>query len=202
MDIKLVNLTKYYEKDCIYDHLNLTFSENKITGIMGPSGSGKTTLLNLLAGIIKPEDGSLEGIEKGKIAYIFQEDRLLPWRTVRQNLEFILEEDKTERVTRVLEMVGLLKYQDYYPRALSGGMRKRVSIARAFCYPSNLLLMDEPFSSLDTELKERLAQDFKQLWQQDPKTVVYVSHNRDELEKLCDTIYRLKGRPVILEKII
>ena len=89
----------------------------------------------------------------------------------------------------ILEMVGLAEYADYYPKALSGGMRQRVSIARAFCYPSSLLLMDEPFSSLDYELKDRMAEDFKRLWRQDPKTVIYVSHNRNELTKILSLIH-------------
>ncbi|WP_195268539.1 ABC transporter ATP-binding protein [Eubacterium sp. 1001713B170207_170306_E7] len=201
MDIKIKSLEKAYGNEVIYHDFSIVFPENKITGIMGPSGSGKTTLLNLLAGVTAPDSGMIEGVEDGKISYIFQEDRLLPWRTVKQNLLFVLDKEKEAVVASILEMVGLADYADYYPKALSGGMRQRVSIARAFCYPSTLLLMDEPFSSLDFELKDRLTEDFKRLWQLDPKTVIYVSHNRDELTKICDSIYRLKEKPVKLEKI-
>lgn len=201
MDIKIENLTKAYGNEVIYRDFSIKFPENKITGIMGPSGSGKTTLLNLLAGVTAPDTGMIEGVEDGQVSYIFQEDRLLPWRTVKQNLCFVLDKEQESTVAPILEMVGLAEYADYYPKALSGGMRQRVSIARAFCYPSSLLLMDEPFSSLDYELKDRLAEDFKHLWQQDPKTVIYVSHNRDELTKICDAIYLLKEKPVKIEKI-
>lgn len=202
MDIRVENLTKAYGNELIYHNFGISFPENKITGIMGPSGSGKTTLLNLLAGVIAPDSGRIEGVEDGKISYIFQEDRLLPWRTVKENLSFVLNKEEESAVMPVLEMVGLAEYADYYPKALSGGMRQRVSIARAFCYPSTLLLMDEPFSSLDFELKDRLTEDFKRLWQRDPKTVIYVSHNRDELTKICDLIYVLKEKPVKIERII
>ena len=201
MDIKIKNLTKAYGNEVIYHDFSIKFPENKITGIMGPSGSGKTTLLNLLAGVTAPDDGIIEGVEDGKVSYIFQEDRLLPWRTVKQNLCFVLDKEQESMVTPILEMVGLAAYADYYPKALSGGMRQRISIARAFCYPSSLLLMDEPFSSLDFELKDRLTEDFKRLWRQDPKTVIYVSHNRDELTKICNAIYLLKEKPVKIEKI-
>ena len=131
MDIKIENLTKAYGNEVIYRDFSIKFPENKITGIMGPSGSGKTTLLNLLAGVTAPDSGIIEGVEDGKVSYIFQEDRLLPWRTVKQNLCFVLDKEQESTVAPILEMVGLAEYADYYPKALSGGMRQRVSIARA-----------------------------------------------------------------------
>ncbi|MEG0378083.1 MAG: ATP-binding cassette domain-containing protein, partial [Eubacterium sp.] len=188
MAIEIKNLSKAFGNDQIYEQFNTTFETEQITGITGPSGSGKTTLLNLCAGLQVPDSGQITGIDHGKLSYIFQEDRLLPWRTVRENLEFVLKEKDLEKVPEILELVGLSAYAEHYPKALSGGMRQRVSIARAFCYPSEILLMDEPFSSLDTGLKERLMNDFLELWYKDKKTVIFVSHNQQELEHLCHRI--------------
>lgn len=201
MPIKLINVTKRYDDLVLYQDFSFEFPDQQIVGIMGASGSGKTTLLNLLAGVLRPDAGEISGIEKDSIAYIFQEDRLLPWKTVRENLAFVLKTPDAGRIDETLELVGLSGYADAYPKELSGGMRKRVAIARAFCYPSKLLLMDEPFSSLDEKLKNRIIKDFKKLWDKDKKTVIFVSHIKEELESLCSQIYTIEGRPVHITPI-
>lgn len=208
MSIIINNLCKKYGEEIIFENFNLVFEKNKISGILGPSGAGKTTLLNLCSGLEKPDNGTIEGINFQSISYIFQEPRLLPWRTVRENLRFVFK-DKAIRKTgsheseidAMLELVGLGTVGDHYPQELSGGMRQRVSIARAFLYPSELLLMDEPFSSLDYSLKNRLIEDFSKIWEQDKRTVIFVSHNEDEIRQLSQVIFTLSDKPVqVLKK--
>ena len=192
--IELHNLSKTFGEHVIYSHLNMNFSSGKIIGITGPSGSGKTTLFNLIAGLTEPDSGQITGIDRTKLSYVFQEDRLLPWRTVRENLLFVAP-GQEKKIEAILTMVGLEDWADAYPGALSGGMRQRAAIARAFSYPSEVLLMDEPFSSLDQALKIKLIEAFEMLFKRDPKTVLWISHDIRELKALCDEIYTLVGKP-------
>jgi len=208
MSIIIKDLDKKYGEETIFEDFNLVFEKNKITGILGPSGAGKTTLLNLCSGLEQPDRGTIEGINFQSISYIFQEPRLLPWRTVRENLRLVFKEKAIEKpgphdadIDAMLELVGLATVGDYYPHELSGGMRQPGSIARAFLYPSQLLLMDEPFSSLDCSLKNRLIEDFSKIWEQDKRTVVFVSHNEDEIRRLAHVILTFSDKPVqILKK--
>ncbi|WP_373481602.1 ABC transporter ATP-binding protein [Acetobacterium sp.] len=208
MSIIIKDLDKKYGEETIFEDFNLVFEKNKITGILGPSGAGKTTLLNLCSGLEQPDRGTIEGINFQSLSYIFQEPRLLPWRTVRENLRLVFKEKAIKKpgphdadIDAMLELVGLATVGDYYPQELSGGMRQRVSIARAFLYPSELLLMDEPFSSLDCSLKNRLIEDFSKIWEQDKRTVIFVSHNEDEIRRLAHVILTFSDKPVqILKK--
>ena len=149
MAIKIKNLYKSYGDLIVCQNFNMTLEEMKITGILGPSGCGKTTLLNIIAGLEEYQSGSIQGLEGKTFSYIFQEDRLLPWSTVKENIKFVLEsrydDNEAERIAnQYMDMVGLREYAHYYPRQLSGGMKQRVAIARAFAYPADILLMDEP----------------------------------------------------------
>ncbi|MEL7661337.1 ABC transporter ATP-binding protein [Acetobacterium wieringae] len=205
MSIVITNLSKKYGAETIFENFNLVIKKNKITGILGPSGAGKTTLLNLCSGLEQPDCGTIAGINFQSISYIFQEPRLLPWRTVRENLRFVSKEKSIKKpslhdadIDAMLELVGLARAGDHYPSELSGGMRQRVSIARAFLYPSELLLMDEPFSSLDCALKNRLIDDFSKIWAQDKRTVIFVSHNEDEISRLAQEVLTFSDKPVQL----
>ena len=205
MSIVIKNLSKKYGAETIFENFNLVIKKNKITGILGPSGAGKTTLLNLCSGLEQPDCGTIAGINFQSISYIFQEPRLLPWRTVRENLRFVFKEKSIKMpgphdadIDAMLELVGLATVGDHYPSELSGGMRQRVSIARAFLYPSELLLMDEPFSSLDCALKNRLIDDFSKIWAQDKRTVIFVSHNEDEISRLAQEVLTFSDKPVQL----
>ncbi|MBU4438203.1 MAG: ABC transporter ATP-binding protein [Firmicutes bacterium] len=207
MSIVINKLCKKYGEEIIFEDFNLVFEKNKISGILGPSGAGKTTLLNLCSGLEKPDSGTIEGINPQSISYIFQEPRLLPWRTVRENLRLLFKEKSIRKagahesdIDAMLELVGLGSVGDYYPQELSGGMRQRVAIARAFLYPSELLLMDEPFSSLDYSLKNRLIEDFSKIWEQDKRTVIFVSHNEDEIRQLAQVIFTFSDKPVQILK--
>ena len=203
MSIIIKNLRKAYGDQIIFDDFSLILEKNKITGILGPSGSGKTTLLNLCSGLDQPDGGTIEGINLSSISYIFQEPRLLPWRTIRENLRFVFKDQAVKRngahdqaIDAMLKLVGLETVGDYYPQELSGGMRQRVAIARAFLYPSELLLMDEPFSSLDLALKNKLMGDFLNIWEKDKRTVIFVSHNQDEINRLSHEILTFSDKPV------
>ena len=176
--------------------------DNKINCIIGPSGCGKTTILNIVAELTEYQ-GKVEREQKG-ISYIFQNNRLLPNLNVQDNLEYVLstiEKDKNERmkkIDKILDIVELAQRRKAYPHELSGGMQQRVSMARAFIYPSQILLMDEPFKGLDIALKKKLIAAFLKLWQQDNKTVIFVTHDVDEALLLADKIVLLSPNAEIL----
>ena len=170
MEYKIQNLEKSYGKLNVFKNFTMRIPKSKITCILGPSGCGKTTSLNILSGILQPDSGSILGIEKQTISYLFQEPRLLDWKTVRGNIEFVLKgtHSKKERhalASKYIRIVGLQNFEDYYPSQLSGGMIQRVAIARAFAYPSEILLMDEPFKGLDIHMKKSVMHAFINLWE-------------------------------------
>lgn len=180
--------------------LSLEVDENRMACILGPSGCGKTTLLNIIAGMVSPDSGSIKGFKDKTLSYLFQETRLLKWKTVRQNIEFVLKDrlpagERRETVNRSIKMVGLSDFADYYPAKLSGGMKQRTAIARAFAYPANLLLMDEPFNGLDLAMKMSFIKAFTGLWLEDRRTTLFVTHNIQEALMLGDDIYVLSSRP-------
>lgn len=192
--INLKNITKKYEDEVIFENFNLSIPQNKITCILGESGVGKTTLLNMIARITEYQ-GEISLVDK--IAYIFQEPRLIPSLTVEENLKFIAPLAKVEEIDALLSILEIKEKKKNYPRQLSGGEQQRVSIARAFLYDAPLILMDEPFSSLDLSLKYRLIRHFAILWKQTKKTVLFVTHTIDEALWLANEIVILsKGRIV------
>ncbi len=192
--INLKNITKKYEDKVIFENFNLSIPQNKITCILGESGVGKTTLLNMIARITEYQ-GEISLVDK--IAYIFQEPRLIPSLTVEENLKFIAPLAKVEEIDALLSILEIKEKKKSYPRHLSGGEQQRVSIARAFLYDAPLILMDEPFSSLDLSLKYRLIRHFAILWKQTKKTVLFVTHTIDEALWLANEIVILsKGRIV------
>ena len=194
MDLKIKDITKKYDDLTLFENLNLEFPENKITCILGPSGCGKTTLLNILAGLESFDSGNLYDFKNKTFSAIFQEPRLLPWKNVEENLMFVLKnntknEERKNLIHKYLDIVGLINNKDYYPSQLSGGMRQRVSIARAFIYPSDILIMDEPFTGLDIKIKTAITQTLLDLWSADKRTVIYVTHDISEALMAADQIY-------------
>lgn len=199
-DICVINLTCSYEQKTIFDNFDVTFEQGKINVILGGSGVGKTTLLNAIAGI-KSYEGQIEGCEGG-VSYIFQKDRLIPSISVYNNLDLILKgvvKDKAERKRMIeqtavdLEIFDVLKS---LPSEISGGQAQRVSMARAFLYPSDVMLLDEPFKALDTALKTRLIKQFAALQEKKNKTVVFVTHAIDECLLLADDYFVFDDAPV------
>lgn len=184
----------------VFDDLDLSVKKNKITSIVGPSGCGKTSILNLISEFIAPNSGSLQ-VEGEKIGYIFQEDRLLPWETVFDNIALVREETDKKEIMELLSILELDGFHDKYPRQLSGGMRQRVAIARAFYYHASLLLMDEPFKSLDYDLRLNLVKYLASLWEKEQNTILFVTHDIDEALLLGHEVIVLSRRPTeILER--
>jgi NitT/TauT family transport system ATP-binding protein len=182
----------------IFKDFSIKFQAAKVSVILGPSGCGKSTLLNIIHGIITPDSGIIKKDNNSTISYIFQEPRLLPWKTVGQNIDLILKshyehKQRQKIIQHYLEIIGLINFADYYPSELSGGMRQRVAIARAFAYPAEIILMDEPFQALDPGLKLNLTKLFSTLWIQDNRTSLFVTHDITEAIYLGDEIFVLSS---------
>ncbi|HHZ01623.1 MAG TPA: ABC transporter ATP-binding protein [Tissierellia bacterium] len=205
--MKLINISKKYNDLELLRDFNISFERNKITCLFGPSGVGKTTIANIVAGIVPIDKGRIEGIENSLLSYVFQEPRLLNWYSVYDNLDFVLKDvypsdKRVSIINNYLSMVELLEYKNFKIDALSGGMEQRVSLARAFAYPSDILIMDEPFKGLDYKLKQEMISLFKSMWQKSKRTVIFITHQVDEAIILSHTIYKLKNRPIdIVNKI-
>lgn len=190
-------------------NVNLEIKKGEFISLLGPSGCGKTTLLRCIADLQKPTSGSItiEGktpretrLEK-KFGIVFQNPVLYEWRTVRRNVCMPLEllgmpkKDRTARVTKMLELVGLMEFGKKYPHELSGGMQQRVGIARALAIKPQILLMDEPFSALDEFTKEKLHVDLLRIWRKTNKTILFVTHNIQEAVFLSDKVVVLSPHP-------
>ncbi|MBN1055947.1 ABC transporter ATP-binding protein [Clostridium botulinum] len=206
MKIEIKNLSKAYNNEIVFERFNLTLENSKVNCIVGKSGCGKSTLLNMLAGILKFDDGEISGITKNEVSYIFQEDRLIEWLTVEENLIFALKKyyDKLElkeKIKYILSSLGLEDVKNKYPEELSGGMKQRVNIARAFGKPSKVILMDEPFKSLDYTLKYKIIDEFKNIMLNENRTVVLVTHDVDEAIYFNGNIIVFGERPVKIKGI-
>lgn len=201
MNLEIKNLNKSYAEESIFKNFSLQLSDDKINCIIGPSGCGKTTFLNILAGLIEYESGSLNGISKNDISYIFQEDRLIEWLTVKENLQITLKKyykksSLDDEIENLLDIVGIKSVEDKYPDELSGGMRQRVNIARAFGKPSKILLMDEPFKSLDYKLKYTIIDEFKNILNKNKRLVILVTHDLEEAVYFNGRIFVFGSKPV------
>jgi NitT/TauT family transport system ATP-binding protein len=184
---------------------NVSFSVNprEFICVLGPSGSGKTTLLRILAGLLAPTEGSVRfaGGLNPRIGFVFQQANLMPWRTVIQNILLPLEVEKlpTEtaraRAQEMVELVGLQGFESSFPRDLSGGMAQRVALARALIHDPDILLLDEPFGSLDALTRERMWTELSRIWQARQKTVIMVTHSIGESLFLADRVLVLTARP-------
>ena len=199
-DIIIKNFSCSYEQKTIFQNFDVTFEQGKINVVLGGSGIGKTTLLNAMASL-KSYDGSIEGCEGG-VSYIFQKDRLIPSISVYKNLDLVLKavvkdkrfrKETIESTSEVLEISDVL---NSLPSEISGGQAQRASMARAFLFPSDVLLLDEPFKALDTSLKARLINKFVALQRQSKKTVVFVTHAIDECLLCADNYFVFAANPV------
>jgi len=205
--VKLISVYKKFDDLEVLNNFCISFKESKITCLFGPSGVGKTTIANITANLIPVDGGKVTGLEKAVYSYVFQEPRLLRWYSVYENIDFVLKNvyDDKKRVTIInnyIDLVELRGYENYRPDALSGGMCQRVSLARAFAYPSNFLILDEPFKGLDLKLKNEMVALFKKLWIESKRTVLFITHDADEAVTLSDYIYVIDNRPVeIIKKI-
>lgn len=188
--IEIRDLIKKFNDHYVFNNLNLDIESDKITVILGKSGCGKTTLLRLISNLEKYDSGSIN-TNNLKFSYVFQEPRLFPWLTVFENIQAITNLPSDE-IYRMIRMVDLEKFSNSYPDELSGGMKSRVSLARAFAYKPNFLLMDEPFSNLDDFTRVKMQEELLKLYNKENVGILFVTHNIDEALTIADKIIVLK----------
>ena len=189
--------------------IDLAVRPHEFVALVGPSGCGKSTILNLVAGLLAPSEGRVwyDGAEVNglnrSVGYMTQKDTLLPWRSAADNVRIALElkcrgvprREANDRVAQIIELVGLTGFEQHYPAELSGGMRKRVALARTLIYEPETLLMDEPFGALDAQLKLLMLNQLQELTRQRQMTVVFVTHDLGEAITLADRVVVFSARP-------
>ncbi|WP_099469477.1 ABC transporter ATP-binding protein [Konateibacter massiliensis] len=193
------HISKRFEELSVLNDINFNVKEKEIVVLIGPSGCGKSTLLNIISGLDQADSGTISGA-KNKIACVFQDNRLLPWRSVWKNISLVKEAEEKGRIQELIEEVGLKGFENYYPRQLSGGMQKRCGIARAFYYEGELLLMDEPFQGLDYCLRNELMHMLLKLWKSNKQSVLFITHEIEEALTLATRIIVLSDRPSTIVK--
>jgi len=185
----------------VFRHLSLEVSRGEFVAVVGPSGCGKTTLLNLFSGFLKPSSGNV--ICSGRVRMVYQHDSLFPWQTAAQNIALGLrdlnsEGERERQLREMLRLINLEEFAEHYPHQLSGGMRQRVELARALAGDTDILLLDEPFSSLDYLTRLRMRRELARMLEELPRTVVLVTHDIEEAAQLADRILVLSDRPARL----
>jgi NitT/TauT family transport system ATP-binding protein len=204
--IRIRNLTKTFGNFIALDDVSLDIGRGEFFIVVGPSGCGKTTLLRILGGLETPSSGTIDIRKPGDSgrplnSMVFQGDSIFPWMTVWDNAAYGLRMRKASKaqikqvVGHYLDRTGLSKFADRYPHQLSGGMRQRVSIARAFANDPEILLMDEPFSALDAQNKLLLQEELLRIWEEHKKTVLFITHSVDEAVILGDRIMIMTAQP-------
>lgn len=197
---------------CALQEVNLVVEDREFVTLVGPSGCGKTTLIRLIAGFGRPTEGRIRidrtSTNRPATSMVWQENALFPWRSVRKNILFGLEIRKIpspvqkETLERLIDMVHLHGFEDRFPHELSGGMKQRVNLARAIANDPEILLMDEPFASLDAQTKYLLAEELIGILEKTNKTVVYITHSIEEAILLSDRIVVMTARPGRIKEII
>ena len=212
--IVVAGATKHYAAVTVFERLDLAVRERETLCILGPSGCGKTTLLRAMHGLVELDggavriDGSAVDRPRRNVAMVFQHFGLFPWKRVDENVAFGLEaaglERQTigERVAKYIELVGLGGFERHYPHQLSGGMQQRAGLARALATEPDILLMDEPFGSLDAQTREILQDELLRIYQTEPRTMVFITHSIEEAIALGDRILVMTARPGRVRELI
>ena len=188
------------KENIIFKNLELNIKNREFVSIFGPSGCGKTTLLNMISGLDNNFDGSItneKSIKDYTISYMFQSPRLFPWLTAIENIKFPIKKQKNCNViaNQLIKNVGLEKFKNQYPNKLSGGMQRRISLARAFAPDPEILLLDEPFISIDKKISNLLKKLLMKLWKKNKPMIIFVTHDLDEAIELADRIFFLSNLP-------
>jgi NitT/TauT family transport system ATP-binding protein len=218
MPISIEDLSMVYhdarsnQEVCALQEINLIVQDREFLVIVGPSGCGKTTLIRLISGFGRPTKGRIRidraFNDRPATTMVWQENALFPWRSVRKNILFGLEvrgvpsSVQKETFERLIDMVHLQGFEDRYPHELSGGMRQRVNLARAIANDPEILLMDEPFASVDAQTRYLLSEELIEIWEKTKKTVVYITHSIEEAILLSDRIVIMTARPGRIKKTI
>lgn len=214
LELKNVSLTYHTLKDEILavKDLSLTIKEGEFASIIGPSGCGKTTILSMIANLITPTSGDIliygEKIKAENLGYMLQKDQLFPWRTIEKNIFLPLEikgkkkEQNTQYSLDLLKKYGLFEFRKNYPDQLSGGMRQRAALIRTLSFKPDILLLDEPFSALDSQTRLSVSDDVYKILREENKTAVLVTHDISEAIAISDVIIVLTSRPATLKAII
>jgi NitT/TauT family transport system ATP-binding protein len=187
-----------FDTIAVFQHLSLAIFRGEFVAVVGPSGCGKTTLLNLFSQFIRPAAGKVECA--GRVRMVYQHDSLFPWQRVAENIALGLrhlkdEKERKRQLEEMLRLINLEEFADHYPHQLSGGMRQKVELARALAGDTDILLLDEPFSSLDYLTRLRMRNELAIMLKQRPRTVVLVTHDIEEAAQLADRIVVLSARP-------
>lgn len=202
--IDVVGISHQYpdKKDYVIQNLSFKIEKGDCVGLIGPSGCGKSTLAKIITGHITPTSGKVfvDGVDvTGKpgreIFLIHQESDLFAWQTVEKQILFVLRDKNRERVNALLELVKLRGFEKYYPSQLSGGMKRRLAIARALAVNPRLVILDESFSYLDSDIKENLYRDLKEIWKLTKTTILLITHDVHDLENLAQRVISLNGSP-------
>lgn len=191
--IEVKNLSLAYGEKAVLKNFSLELPDKGVIGFTGPSGSGKTSLLRTLAGLVRPDSGGITGLDAGQTAFLFQENRLLPWRTVEQHITDVLPRERRGETEQWLALAELEGENRSYPLSLSGGMARRLAVARCAALGGEVLLLDEPFTGVDTERAVRMLTRLKELG----KTILLVSHE-ELILAACDRVYAFDGPPLKL----
>ena len=205
--LRVNEVSMWFDELHVLDNVSFEMGKGDFVALLGPSGCGKSTLLNLVAGLLTPTDGTIYRDDVAVEApgpdrsMVFQDDAVFPWYTVAQNVEYgmrvkgIAADERRVNAQKYIDLVGLTGREDAYPFQLSGGMRKRVDVARALAAEPDVLLMDEPFASLDAMTKTRLQTEFLRIWEDTRATVLFVTHDVEEALFLSERIFVLSLEP-------
>ncbi|PNR87236.1 ABC transporter ATP-binding protein, partial [Petrotoga sp. 9T1HF07.CasAA.8.2] len=190
--LKVDRLTKRFGDLLVIDNWSLELQEGEKIVLLGPSGCGKTTFFRIISGLERQSEGTVETFVE-KMGYVFQEPRLLPWRTVYDNLKIILDDEK--KIKQIISMISLEGFENLLPSKLSGGMKQRVNIARSLLVEPQILLMDEPFTSLDLNIKLSIIKDIEKMWKKSYFSILLVTHDIKEALMLGNKVVILSQRP-------
>jgi len=209
--LELKNLSVRYltkgQNTLALNDVNIKVKDGEFVSVVGPSGCGKSTLLKVVSGLLKPAGGTalidnkeIKGVPSD-VGMVFQNDALLPWKTVLENVRLplaIANQSKAQQLDRareLIKMVGLEGFEGFYPKQLSGGMKKRVALARTFAHDPSIFLMDEPFGPLDAQTRVSIGEEFLKIWERVGKSVLFITHDIEEAIALSDRVLVMSNRP-------